>query len=129
MVTIKNTSKKIINIGTTPLLPDETMEVTPEIIGAPAIMAMVGRKQLAIVGGTTAEKPAEDTGKDAGGTDEEGAATGSGETEGETGDGKKPLSRMNKAELVEECRRLGIEAGPDDTNQTLVEKIKAASAQ
>ena len=36
---------------------------------------------------------------------------------------------MNKAELVEECQRLGIEVSPDDTNPTLVEKIKAASAE
>ena len=36
---------------------------------------------------------------------------------------------MNKAELVEECRKLGIEVSTDDTNPVLVEKIKAAAAE
>lgn len=39
------------------------------------------------------------------------------------------LSRMNKGELIEECQHLGIVVGPDDTNPTLVEKIKAATAE
>ena len=36
---------------------------------------------------------------------------------------------MNKGELIEECQRLGIVVGPDDTNPMMVEKIKAATAE
>ena len=36
---------------------------------------------------------------------------------------------MNKKELLEECAKLGIEASEDDDNKTLVEKIKAKTAE
>ena len=44
------------------------------------------------------------------------------------GGGKKPLSRMNKAELVEECRKLNIEVSEEDTKDMLAEKISHLQA-
>lgn len=145
-MTIKNISQKVINIGTTILMPDKVMEATKAVTEAPAIKAMVERGYLAVTGGDggKGKKPAEEKGhtgdtEDTGSTSNTGEAAGdTGSTEGDTeGDGgkqtegedKKPLSRMTKAELVEECQRLGIEIGPDDTNPMMVEKIKAATAK
>lgn len=60
MATIKNTSKKIINIGTTPLMPDDSMEVSAAIAESPAIKAMAGLGQLTV----SATKPARKKGED-----------------------------------------------------------------
>ena len=94
---------------------------------------MVERGYLAITGGDgdKVEKPAEEKG-DAGDTGDTGNTEGDAEDTGDKqneGGEKKPLSRMTKAELVEECQRLGIEIDPDDTNPMMVEKIKAATAK
>ena len=48
-MTIKNISTKIINIGTTVLLPDNTMPGNKALCEAPAIKAMVKRGQLSII--------------------------------------------------------------------------------
>lgn len=48
MYTIKNTSSKIIHIGTTILMPDDTMKAPESIAKAPAVVAMAGRKMLEI---------------------------------------------------------------------------------
>lgn len=117
-MTITNTSKKIINIGTSVLMPDESMTVNDAVAGIPAIKAMLDHGQLVIKGGSKAED-------DAGRAETESPD----EKPGEDGKEKKPLYRMSKAELIEECQRLGIEIGPDYTNPTLIEKIKAATAE
>ena len=132
-MTIKNISQKVINIGTTILMPDNAMKATEAVTETPAIKAMVERGYLAITGGDgdKVEKPAEEKG-DAGDTGDTGNTEGDAEDTGDKrneGGEKKPLSRMTKAELVEECQRLGIEIDPDDTNPMMVEKIKAATAK
>lgn len=144
-MTIKNISQKVINIGTTILMPDKAMEATKAVTETPAIKAMVERGYLAITGGDggKGKKPTEEKGN-TGDTEDTGSTSNTvedtedagdtGSTEGadgkqtEGGD-KKPLSRMTKAELIEECQRLGIEIDPDDTNPMMVEKIKAATAK
>lgn len=142
-MTIKNTSQKVINIGTTILMPDKTMEASKALTETPSIKAMVERGQLAIIdekGGKDADKAAQEkaeaeerarTEAEAKAAEEaaKDATGGTGEGPGEEDKEKKPLSRMNKGELIEECQRLGIVVGPDDTNPTLVEKIKAATAE
>ncbi len=142
-MTIKNTSQKVINIGTTILMPDKTMEASKAITEAPSIKAMVERGQLAIIdekGGKDADKAAQEKAEaeeraraeaEAKAAEEAAKAAAEGASEEPGGDDKekKPLSRMNKGELIEECQRLGIVVGPDDTNPTLVEKIKAATAE
>lgn len=132
-MTVKNISQKVINIGTTILMPDKEMEVTKEVTETPAFKAMVERGYLVITGvdGDKGEKPAEEKG-DTGDTGDTGNAREDAEDTGDKqneGVEKKPLSRMNKAELVEECQRLGIEVDADDTNPMMVEKIKAATAE
>lgn len=144
-MTIKNTSQKVINIGTTILMPDKTMEASKALTEAPSIKAMVERGQLAIIsekGGKDkdADKAAQEKAEaeeraraeaEAKAAEEAAKAAAEGSSEEPGGDDKeeKPLSRMNKGELIEECQRLGIVVGPDDTNPTLVEKIKAATAE
>ena len=142
-MTIKNISQKVINIGTTILMPDKTMEASKAITEAPSIKAMVERGQLAIIdekGGKDADKAAQEKAEaeeraraeaEAKAAEEAAKAAAEGASEEPGGDDKekKPLSRMNKGELIEECQRLGIVVGPDDTNPTLVEKIKAATAE
>ena len=137
-MTIKNTSQKVINIGTTILMPDKTMEASKALTETPSIKAMVERGQLAIIsekGGK--DKDADKAAQEKAEAEEraraeaaaKAAAEGSSEEPGGDDKEKKPLSRMNKGELIEECQRLGIVVGPDDTNPTLVEKIKAATAE
>lgn len=45
---IKNTSSRIINIGTTILRPDDTMPTTDQLVATPAIKAMVEKGWLTI---------------------------------------------------------------------------------
>ena len=111
------------------------MKVNDDIAGTPAIKAMLDHGQLVIKGGSKTQGDvgrAEDvTGSSDAkpGEDDESVADSPGEKSDEDGKEKKPIYRMGKAELIEECRRLGIEIGPDDTNPTLMEKIKAATAE
>lgn len=120
-MTIMNISQKIINIGASILMPDESMTVSKATADTPAIKAMSARGQLVIKGDS---KAGDDSALEVAGKE------GHSEKVGEGGsDEKKPVYRMNKAELVEECQRLGIEIGPDDTNPTIMEKIKAATAE
>lgn len=140
-MTIKNTSSKIISIGKTVLLPDDTVEVSEAIANAPAIKAMAACGQLSIKKGkdakgkdakTGAEEETKGAAEEANQGDNEEAEhddAGDSEESGEDGTAKKPLSRMNKGELIAECQRLGIEVGPDDTNPMMVEKIKTATAE
>ena len=144
-MTIKNTSQKVINIGTTILMPDKTMEASKALTETPSIKAMVERGQLAIIsekGGKDkdADKAAQEKAEaeeraraeaEAKAAEEAVKAAAEGSSEEPGGDDKeeKPLSRMNKGELIEECQRLGIVVGPDDTNPMMVEKIKAATAE
>lgn len=60
MATVKNTSNKIINIGTTPLMPDDSMEVSADIAESPAIKAMAALGQLSISAGKAGKKKAEE---------------------------------------------------------------------
>ena len=105
---LKNISNKLINVGETAILPDETAEVSG-FDGNPVVGAMVEAGHLRII-----ESTAQDDTK-----------TG----QNQQGQEKKPLSRLNKAELLEECQKLGIETTEDDTRETLVEKIKAKTAE
>lgn len=43
---IKNVSNRIINIGTTILRPDDTMHVTDQVLGSPAIKALIDKGWL-----------------------------------------------------------------------------------
>lgn len=155
-VIVKNTSPKIINIGKVALLPDETLSVSQAVSNAPAIKAMISRGQLSIENNKeerskaaaeakAAEEAAraEAEAKEKAAAEEaerkakeeaerraaEEAAAKPGESGDITGEGKKPLSRMNKEELLAECKRFGIEVDPDDTNPDLVKKIKAVTAE
>ncbi len=103
---VKNIGGKIVSIGATTILPGETKPVPDSYADNVAVACLVEHGNIELI--RSEETPAQE---------------GGGETD------KKPLSRMNKAELVEECRKLGIEVSPDDTNPVLVEKIKAATAE
>ena len=111
---LKNISNKLINVGETAILPDETAEVSG-FDGNPVVGAMVEAGQLRIN-----ESTAQDDTKT--GQNQQGQTQ-------EHDEEKKPLSRLNKAELLEECQKLGIETTEDDTRETLVEKIKAKTAE
>ena len=120
---VKNIGGKIVNIGSDVILPGETKPVPDSYAGNAALNCLVEHENVELIQGTDAVKqpPVQE--------EPPAGAEKPDEEKDESGDGKKPLSRMNKAELVEECQRLGIEVSPDDTNPTLVEKIKAASAE
>ncbi len=55
-MTVKNTTQKVINIGTTALMPDDTLEVSQAVANAPSIKAMVERGQLSLEGGKRGPK-------------------------------------------------------------------------
>lgn len=132
---LKNICNKPISVGGVCILPGETKGVSESFATNPVIETMQSIGYLEVVVKKKAQEPPEDTGsKDddppAGGSDDDPPAGGSDDDPpaGSDETGKKPLSRMNKGELQEECRRLGIEFSPDDTNPVLAEKIKAATA-
>lgn len=126
---VQNIGGKIVSIGDVVILPGESKPVPDSYADNAALACLVEHKNVRLIRGeeqelttgqneTAEEPPAKESQ-----VEEPPAKDGDGE-----GD-KKPLSRMNKAELVEECRKLGIEVSPDDTNPALVEKIKAATAE
>ncbi len=106
---LKNTSNKLINIGETAILPDEVAEVSG-FDNNPAVDALEEAGHLCII-----DPPAQ-------------KGTKTDQTQ-EQGEEKKPLSRLNKDELLEECRKLGIETTEADTRDTLVKKIKEKTAE
>lgn len=116
---LKNISQKVIHVGNVMILPEETKPVDDSLSTAPAVAALISRNALVVVG-TTAKAPTEEPAKD--------AAGGTGEGQGEEDKDKKPLSRMNKQELVDECLKLGLDIVEDDTKETLAEKIRVATA-
>ena len=68
---------------------------------------------------------------DSGGSDDEagtnsGAGSGGGGAVGDNSAQLKPLSRMNRAELIARATELELEFSESDTNPVLVEKIRAA---
>ena len=109
---LKNNSQKVIHVGSVMILPEETKHVDDSLSTAPAVAALISRKALAVV-----KPPAKETvGEESG-------------SKPPAGDGKKPLSRMNKQELIDECLKLGLDIVEDDTKETLAEKIRAATAE
>lgn len=54
-MTIKNTGSKIVSIGTTVLMPDQSMTVSKAVAETPAIKALVKKEFLAVIDD---EKPA-----------------------------------------------------------------------
>lgn len=119
---LKNISQKVIHVGNVMILPEETKPVDGSLSTAPAVAALISRNALVVVGNTAKEPADEEAGGEAPGSETTG-----GEAPG--GDGKKPLSRMNKQELVDECLKLGLDIVEDDTKETLAEKIRAATAE
>lgn len=111
---VKNIGGKIINIEDTIVLPGETKCVPDTFSDNEIIRFLEERGNLVVVKDNT-QIPAMD------------AETPTKQQEG--GAEKKYLSRMNKAELADECRRLNIEVSEEDTKDTLAEKIKAATTE
>lgn len=109
---VKNIGGKIINIGGAIVLPGETKCVPDTFSGNEIVRYLEERGNIAVIK-NNAQVPDTNT------------ASSSEQQEGSVE--KKYLSRMNKAELADECRRLNIEVGEDDTKDTLIEKIKAAA--
>lgn len=86
---IKNIGTKIINIGTTILMPDQSMKASEAICNTPAIQTFVKLKMLEIVKPVEAPKePEKEPEKDAEQTD--GTEQGSQEPDAPAFDGKKP---------------------------------------
>lgn len=86
MYTIKNTSSKIIHVGTTILMPDMTMKVADAAAKTPAIKALAKRKMLEvapIVPAASAEAPKQDEAPEQGEETGEQSAEQSGEQSGE----------------------------------------------
>lgn len=133
---VRNIGGKIVSIGATTILPGETKPVSDSYAYNAAVACLVEHGNIELIRSKSVEPkppaqeeppaqepPAQEPLAEEPPAEEPPAQDGDGEPE------KKPLSRMNKAELVEECRKLGIEVSPDDTNPALVEKIKAATAE
>ena len=123
---VRNIGGKIVSIGATTILPGETKPVSDSYAYNAAVACLVEHGNIELIR-SKAGKPKPPAQEELSAreppAEEPPAQDGDGEPE------KKPLSRMNKAELVEECRKLGIEVSTDDTNPVLVEKIKAAAAE
>lgn len=114
---LKNTSNKAISVGGACILPSEVGEVADSFASNASIKMMERIGNLKVVGKAPAQ---EDT--------QPGQSQQQGQTQ-EQGEEKKPLSRLNKDELLEECRKLGIETTEDDTRDTLVKKIKEKTTE
>ena len=130
-MTVSINGVKLVCIGATTILPGETKPVSDSYAYNAAVACLVEHGNIELIRSKSVEPkhpaqeepPAQEPPAEEPPAEEPPAQDGDGEPE------KKPLSRMNKAELVEECRKLGIEVSPDDTNPALVEKIKAATAE
>lgn len=126
---VQNIGGKIVSIGDVVILPGESKPVPDSYADNAALACLVEHKNIRLIREEQTEpaldqsESVDDPPADDPPAEEPPAKEGDGEVD------KKPLSRMNKAELVEECRKLGIEVSPDDTNSALVEKIKAATAE
>lgn len=128
---VKNIGGKIVSIGATTILPGETKPVSDSYADNAAVACLVEHGNIELIRSKAVEPkvpareepPAQEPPAEDLSAEDPLAEEGIGDAD------KKPLSRMNKAELVEECRKLGIEVSPDDTNPVLVEKIKAATAE
>lgn len=129
---IKNLTTKIIGIGGVAVLPNESAIVPDEAANSSMVKHFARTGKISISGNTdpagdsSSEPPADDSPANDPPADDGSGADGSGTDGGE--DKKKPLSRMNKDELEAECKALGIEVTDKDTNDTLRDKIKAATA-
>ena len=115
---VMNIGGKVVSIGHVKNIPGETKPVPDSYAGNAAVDCLVEHKNIRLIQDEEKEPPASQgqTGEDKSGEEEDGG-------------GKKPLSRMNKAELVEECRKLNIEVSEEDTKDMLAEKIRAATAE
>ena len=115
---VMNIGGKVVSIGNVIILPGETKPVPDSYAGNAAVDCLVEHKNIRLIQDEEKEPPASQgqTGEDKSGEEEDGG-------------GKKPLSRMNKQELTEECLKLGLDILEDDTKETLAEKIRAATAE
>lgn len=117
---IKNNSQKVIHVGSVMILPEETKPVDDSLSTAPAVAALIARNALVVIKAprNTVSQVAERT---------EGTVVEESGGEATVSEGNKPLSRMNKQELVDECLKLGLDILETDTKDTLAEKIRAAT--
>ncbi len=99
---LKNNSQKVIHVGSVMILPEETKSVDDSLSAAPAVAALIARNALIAVKAPAKESASEES--------------------------KKPISKMNKQELADECIKLGVEVTEEDTKDTLTEKIKTTAA-
>lgn len=84
---IKNTSTKIVHIGTTTILPDEVETVDDSLKNAPVVSMFVERGDIQIVTGKAAGKAGKGVRKAAGGSANTGDTKDSkGEENGDKGD-------------------------------------------
>ncbi len=83
---IKNTSTKIVHIGTTTILPDEVGSVDDSLKNAPVVSMFVERGDIKIVTGKVAGKAGKGGKKATGGTPDTGdTQDGKGEENGDKG--------------------------------------------
>lgn len=102
---LKNTCHKIISVGEVIILPGDTQEVAG-FDGNDVLNFHIERGDLTVVNDATAPASSEET---------------------EVDDKKeKDIGKMNKAELVEKCRELGIAVSEEDTKDVLIGKIESA---
>ena len=94
---VMNIGGKVVSIGNVIILPGETKPVPDSYAGNAAVDCLVEHKNIRLIQDEEKEPPASQgqTGEDKSGEEEDGG-------------GKKPLSRMNIAERVEECGTLNI---------------------
>ena len=127
---ITNKTTKIIGVAGVAILPNESATISADDAMSSMVkhFAKTGKVILSNddteAGGSNTEPPAEEPP-----AKESPAGTGGGNDEGDGQKNKKPLSRMNKDELVEECLKLGLDVLEDDTKDTLAARIKAATAE
>ena len=115
---VMNIGGKVVSIGNVIILPGETKPVLGSYAGNAAVDCLVEHKNIRLIQDEKKEPIAPQS------------QPGEGKP-GEEGDGgsKKSLSRMNKDELVEECRKLNIEVSEEDTKDMLAEKIRVATTE
>lgn len=122
---ITNNTTKIIGVAGVAILPNESATISDDDAMSSMVkhFAKTGKVILSNddtkAGGSNTEPPAE----------ESPAGEGGGNDEPDENKNKKPLSRMNKDDLVQECLNLGLDVLEDDTKDTLIARIKAATAE
>lgn len=125
---LTNTSSKVINIGTSAVLPGETITITDKQASLPSIATFVRMRLVSIENdnlNTSKTETSSDVAPD-NGNNEADATPDNGDNvdEAPSNETTDELDDMNKEALIVRCTELGIEFNKNENKEALKKKIR-----